>query len=364
MTRRIGGVPSPPPPRGGIGVQITMPPAPPPCPPGETPPPATGNCHGGKMIRPTKLYGATECIYVFWLSCAGVGDKAQWSLDLTAADPDNPPSFSFTFWTEDPTVDEDVMTGFVPFELPDHPGYSDEDETLAGYAATLDDPPGVTGMGGNWAESAFLIIDSMNGGFAALTIQAIPYDSTALTVGDPLTLDMSPFVGCLGVLLGSVINLFSGGNFPDPTGSTTTPNRVWFWFVRASDAQPGCIIEPGGGGTGVGSIIDDGSVGTVTINSGETRYCSSGHDDPGDCFTDREGCAVRIADADVGDTFAIVGPVTATPDGTTPGYFYLDLDSLGLYDLGGAFGIAGVCTLDVTTDLGDAKIRIAFSFAD
>ncbi len=359
-------IPAPPPTQGGGGVGVGVPLPPPPCPPcgdgngdGGNPGGDT-NCHGGKMIRASILYTSSCCIYHFHLSCAGVGDMAQWSLDFEPADPDNPPVFAFNFWDQDPTIDPSVMAGFVPFQLDGHPGYSDADETLDGYAVNPDTPPGADGSA--WAETAFLEISAINGGFATLTITALPYDATAQTVGDAVTLDMSAFVDCQGVLLGSVVNVFSGGNFPDPTGDTSTPNRVWFWFVHSSDAQPGCIIEPGGGGTGVGSIIDDGSVGTVTINSGETRYCSSGHDDDGACFNDREGCSVSIADADVGDTVAITGPFTATPDPTTPGYFYLDLDTLGLYDIGDSTGIAGVCTLNITTDLGDAIVKIAYSF--
>lgn len=314
------------------------------------------------MIRPAKLYGFTECAYYFHLSCAGVGDKAQWTFDFSPADEDNPPIFSFVFWAEDPTASPDVQTGFVPFELADHPGYSDVGETLAGYAASIDDPPGVDGMGGGWAESAFLIVQQMNGGFATATVTAIPYDATALTVGDPVTCDLAPYIGCLGVLLGSVVNMFGGGNFPDPTGDTSTPNRVWFWFVSSTDAQPGCIVEPGGGGSGVGSIIDDGSVGTVVLNDGETRYCSSDHTDVGACFTDREGCSVHVADADTADTLTITGPITLTPDPTTAGYYYIDLDTIGLYDLGASTPISGVFEGNVTTDLGTARVRAAFSF--
>lgn len=313
------------------------------------------------MIRAAKLYGATECLFHFHVSCAAVGDKAQWSLDLEATDPDNPPDFGFYLQDEDPTLDPSVQTGFVPFEIDGHPGYSDTGNTLDGYAVSETDPPGASGDLGPWAESAYLIINNVNGGFNTLTITAIPYDATAETVGDPLTHEMASYVGCQGVLLGSVVNMFGGGNFPDPTGDRSTPNRAWFWFVSSSDAQPGCIVEPGGGGTGVGSIIDDGSVGTVTITGGTTRYCSSDHSDVGECFTDREGCSVRIGDDVVGSTFDIVGPITLTPDPTTPGYYYCSLDVLGLYDLGASTPIAGVCNVAVDTDIGSTFLRAAFS---
>ncbi len=316
------------------------------------------------MIRVSKIGGGSPCCtYVFYVSCAGPGDMASWTIDYTAADEENPPIFNFSF--AQGTGDGDQV-GYVPFQIDGHPGYSDEDETLDGYAYF-----GGTLEGGgddriDWAETAFLEIQDIAGGFSHLVVSAVPYDSSTQIVGDvdnPLTTDLTDYVNCTGAILGCTMNIYGGGNFRDPEGFFTTPNRVWLFFVPGDAPAPGCSTEPGGGGD-LSFAITDGSITSVVIESGTTKLPDP--DGPcanGSCFIDPEGCSPSIGDSDVASTFDIVGPITMTADPTTVGWFYVSADALGLWDVGAGVAVNGVCTVQITTNRGTCTSIVAHSNA-
>jgi hypothetical protein len=314
------------------------------------------------MIRVSKIgAGSSCCIYVFNLSCAGVGDMASWAVDFANNDDGNAPIFNFIPCQ---SAGDGDQTGYVPFQIDGHPGYSDVDETTDGYAYFAGTLTGGGDERIDWAETAYLEILDLAGGFSHLSVSAVPYDSSTQTVGDvdnPLTADLTGYVNCAAAILGCTMNIFGGGNYRDPTGFFTTPNRVWLFFVPGDAPAPGCSTEPGGGGD-LTFAITDGSITSAVISSGTTKLpdpdgaCASGG-----CFTDVEGCSPDIGEGDVASTFDITGPITMTPDPTTVGWFYVSADALGLWDVGAGQALNGICTLQITTNLGPATCIVAHS---
>lgn len=337
---RIRGVPGVPP-IGQVGVGVNAPPVQVPCPPGSggggtTPP---GDCTPG-IMGALLWQVAGCCVYAFWLTCVNDETVAAWSIDFDPTDGDNPPVFNFYPYMQD----DSSAAGFLP-------GYA--------YLATV---PGDSRE--QWAATAYFAISDTAGGFDHLVVSCDTYDPGSGVIsgvdGNSLTTaELATYIACPSHVLGCTINITNGGNFFDPVGDTSTPNQVWLFFV-APPNPPGCITTSGTGDTTAG-LIDDGSVGAPFITGGITKFCAAPNDEDGGCIIDISGCTPSIADADLGGTVDITGPIFLTADPDHDGWFYIDAETLGLWDSGADAPIAGVCTLNIRTDRGTAVCTIANS---
>lgn len=343
-------VPAPPPRGGGQGIGIGVPQIPPAteCPPCDEGTGTGSSCHGGKQIRASTLAGSACCIYHFHLSCAGVGDMGWWEIEYEVADAENPPDFDFQYWDQDPTAA--VQNGYIPLQIDGHPGYSDEAETTIGYAAYPLEPPGVSGDFNDWAETAYLQINALNGGFSSFVVTCIPYDAQTQTMGDPenpLTLDLTEYLACPGHgVSAGTMNWYSssGTQYPHPLGGSGIEGMVGT-TLYAGHLVLHCAGE-------AGYLTDE--ITEATIVSGHVDYASVETCDAGCCFGGIDSCNPSIPSELIESSFDITTPVGMTQDEENPGVWLVDRDALGLDGV-----LVGV--FQIQTNLGVADWIVAHS---
>lgn len=359
---------NPSPPGGNLNYNgtIVLPPptVPPDCPPAPPCPPG-GPCSSNE-IRGATLYGSQCCIYHFHLSCALApiydttgdspvlvtpGTMGYWNVAYIIADVDNPPLFNFFFWDQPPATDDGVdPSGFVP-------DYQSQDLPVGAPDATF-----------GYAESCYLEIIDLSGGFTTLQVTAQVYDPTSQTVitdpDNPLLIDLSAYVSCSNGVSAATSNSADnsqGGAFTQED-CTYDPTNVFTNFVHGTN----CWVYKGYldcalFGDVVGGHIADGSLNSVTILSGTVQY--AGEADPFDCdsgccFGDRTGCTPSVPPDQVVEEWVLPGPVGMTP-GANPGEWFVAASDIGFDGTHTTAEAVGVFQLQ--TNLGNCTWIVAHS---